>query len=446
MATVVDWPGSRGDWRDKLMMRARKGRPPEIMPSYTNLEIILGNDPKLRGVLGYDEFREMPVMLREFPDSAVLSWPGPFPRPWGEPDVSAMHSYVERIYSDRFRSPMAVERAMLATCRIVKFHPVRDWLDQLAWDNEARLDTWLYHVFGVELTAYTAAVARKTLIAAVRRVHEPGCKFDHVLILHGPQDLGKSMAIELLAGAEFFSDSLPLDFGNKDALLGLSGHWMIELGEIEHLMRNSSGLAKSFLSRHTDRFRPPYGKVEIAQKRQCILIATTNERHFLRDDTGNRRFWPVLCEKPANLDWLRDNRDFLFAEAMAAEADEVREQLWIDHRLMTEAHSGAADAQTARLEAHDDPWMQPALDYLDGRRGKRNGGDEPDVPRWREFITTDELLTDALLVPRGQQHRGHAMRVGKILRLLGWADRRSNGEGAHPYPRNVRYWSRAGTG
>jgi putative DNA primase/helicase len=426
MATVVDWPGNKGDWRDKLMMKPRKGRPPEIMPTFTNLLLILGHDPRLRGTFGYDEFRESPVFCQEFPEPAVIAWPGPFPRPWVEQDISLAHSYVESIYTDKFRSPAAVERALNVVCRTNSKHPVRDWLDGLVWDGEHRLDSWLLNVFGVEPNAYTEAVARKTLIAAVRRVHEPGCKFDHVLVLFGPQDFGKSLALEVLAGEDYFNDSLPLDFADKDAMGGLNGSWFIELAEIEHLERNSAGMAKGFLSRHTDKYRAPYGRSDKMYKRQCIITGTTNDPHFLRDHTGNRRFWPVTCEHKANLNWLRDNREFLFAEAVAMEAADVREQIYIDATMSPQAHAGAIEAQAERLEAHDDPWMQPIQEYIAGRA----------------HVTIPNLLGTAVKLTADKQHSGHARRAAKILKALGgWHYRLANGSD-DPYPRTTRYWTR----
>jgi putative DNA primase/helicase len=233
------------------------------------------------------------------------------------------------------------------------------------------------------------------------------------------------LALEVLAGEDYFNDSLPLDFADKDAMGGLNGSWVIELAEIEHLERNSAGMAKGFLSRHTDKYRAPYGRSDKMYKRQCIITGTTNDPHFLRDHTGNRRFWPVTCEHKANLSWLRDNREFLFAEAVAMEAADVREQIYIDATMSPHAHAGAIEAQAERLE--DDPWMQPIRGYVAGRA----------------YVQTADLLAEALKLPLGQQHAGHARRAAKVLKALGgWEYRRSKGSD-DPVPRDVRYWLRS---
>ena len=283
-----------GVWINLLQHTARsRGRPPETKATYSNLEIILANDPVLADLFGFNEFLLQPVVKRSPPSHSTLAdLPGPFPRPWAEEDVSAMHSYVERTYTDKFRAPGPVERAMLRVSGGARFHPVRDWLNSLVWDGTARLDFWLHHVFGVPLSHYAMAVAGKTLMGAVRRARHPGCKFDHVLVLKGPQDWAKSMAVETLASTDWFSDSLPLDFASKDALIGMCGHWIIELAEVQHFERNNPKLAKAFITRKTDIFRPPYGDKELPHPRQCIMVGTTNDEHFLKDDTGNRRYWP----------------------------------------------------------------------------------------------------------------------------------------------------------
>lgn len=430
-------------WTDKLRhFPSSKNRMPEVMPTYSNLVIILAHDPALAGLLGFDEFRGEPVMLKKPPvDDGVAELPGPYPRPWRQQDISALHSFMERNHSPKFSHPGTVERAMLQVCGNTPIHPVRDWINQLVWDGTERLDGWLEAVFGVPQTPYTRAVARKTLVAAVRRVRQPGCKFDHILVLQGAQDFAKSLAIETLATSQYFSDSLPLNLADKDAMMGLRGRWFIEFGEIEHLARNTSGLTKAFITRHNDIYRAPYGKTQETHPRQCIIFGTTNETHYLRDDTGNRRYWPVLCANHASTNWIEDNREQLFAEA--AHWDDKKEQLWIDPKHMPEAHEEAVRAQSARLEAHDDPWGPLIADFVNGKNQPHREDEEgnPIEVKARDYVTVADLLGLAVRVPRGQLNVGHQRRVARILRAMGWFDcRQKTAEG--PYSRDDRYWAR----
>lgn len=428
-------------WINLLQQTARsRGRPPETKATYSNLEIILANDPVLADLFGFNEFLLQPVVKRSPPSHSTLAdLPGPFPRPWTDDDVSAMHSYVERTYADKFRAPGPVERAMLRVSGGARFHPVRDWLNSIVWDGTARLDSWLLHVFGVPLTRYSMAAASKILMGAVRRVRQPGCKFDHVLVLKGPQDWAKSLAVQTLASTEWFSDSLPLDFASKDAMIGLSGHWIIELAEVQHFERNNPKLSKAFITRQTDIYRSPYGRQEMAHPRQCIMIGTTNDEHFLKDDTGNRRYWPIVCQNKADIDWLLANRTQLWAEAAHLEPSTA---LWIDPTRMPEAHAEALAAQEERLELHDDPWLPLIIDHLNGTRTDRYDSMGQVIPQKAcDHITVGAILADVLKVPDWQQNSGHKRRAARILRSIGWSQRLGK-SAADPYGRDVRYWYR----
>ena len=181
---------------------------------------------------------------------------------------------------------MASERA---------YHPVKEYLDALPeWDGVKRTDTLLTDYLGAEDSAYTRAVIRKTLAAAVARIYQPGTKFDSVLILNGPQGIGKSTLFARLAGA-WFSDSLTLtDMRDKSGPEKLQGYWILELGELAGMKKTDVETVKSFLSRVDDKYRASYGLNVESHPRQCVIVGSTNtESGFLRDITGNRRFWPV---------------------------------------------------------------------------------------------------------------------------------------------------------
>jgi len=190
------------------------------------------------------------------------------------------------------------------------FHPIRSYLGSIRWDGVERLDSWPSTYLGVEDTAYVRAVGARWLISAVARIYQPGVKADCRLILEGPQGTRKSTALKTLAGSHF-TDELA-DLGSKDSALQTRGVWIIELSELDTLSRSEVSRIKAFMSRTTDRFRPPYGKRLMESPRQCVFAGTVNHSSYLRDDTGGPRFWPVACGS-INIDRLARDRDQFWA-------------------------------------------------------------------------------------------------------------------------------------
>lgn len=200
------------------------------------------------------------------------------------------------------------------------FHPVREYLDGLEWDRTPRLQNWLSRYGGAPDNEYTRAIGRIVLIAAVRRVRQPGCKFDEMLILEGAQGVQKSSALKALCpDPAWFSDDLPLNADTKRSMEATGGKWIVEAGELKGMSKGDLGHLKGYLSREADKARMAYGRREKVSARQFVIIGTTNDTHYLRDATGLRRFWPVLIAF-FDLKALQKDRDQLWAEAAYYEA------------------------------------------------------------------------------------------------------------------------------
>ncbi len=287
-------------------------------------------------------------------------------------------------------------------------HPVRDYLDGLTWDGVARLDTLLVDYVGADDNPYIRAIGAKTLIAAVKRVRQPGCKFDNVIILEGFQGVGKSSFVQALCpNPDWFSDAPIGNAESKDAALGLEGHWIIELGEMSVLSKSGVEALKVFVSTGTDKLRRPYGRVVEHIPRQCIFIGSTNQDTYLKDMTGNRRFWPVRTGV-VDLEGLKANIGQVWAEASLRESKGesivLPQELWAD----------AAKEQEERVA--EDPWADIIRDYVDA---EPSTGVTPAEPIDRVHSTV--LLTQVLGIPPAKQSRADTQKLKIVMtKDLGW--------------------------
>lgn len=234
---------------------------------------------------------------------------------------------------------------IMDTARYSGFHPVCDYLDALEWDRVGRLETWLIDLAGAPDTPFVRAVSKIMLIAAVRRVRQPGCKFDEMLVLESEQGWDKSSALQLLAGGpELFLDDMPLTSDSRDIIEQTQGKWIVECAELNGMGQSRIEHIKAMLSRQWDRARRAYGRLSEDMKRQWIAIGTTNDGKYLHDTTGNRRFWPVQQTKPFDTRGLRAVRDQLWAEASYREAQDE------SIRLSPTLYAAAAGEQGKRLQ------------------------------------------------------------------------------------------------
>src|SRR5262249_43338301 len=262
-----------------------------------------------RDAFAYDEMLRTEVLLRPlFGNEADFK-----PRPVTDADVTRVQEHLHWLGMKTLGKDAAHD-AINTHARDHAFHPVRDYLNGLKWDGKERLGTWLSIYLGSEQSEYTEQVGTMFLIGMCARIFEPGCKFDYMLILEGGQALMKSSACAILAGRRYFSDQLP-DITSKEASQHLRGKWLIEVAELNAYSRAAIDHFKAFLVRQIERYRPPWGRKEVHAPRQCAFIGTTNKTRYLRDETGNRRFWPVMTHE-IDIDALRRDRDQVLAEAV----------------------------------------------------------------------------------------------------------------------------------
>jgi predicted P-loop ATPase len=362
------------------------------------------NAPEWVDILWYDAFRQR-ATLRGKPQWAEKS--GPVEEAWTDQHDRLAANWLQR--EGIHVSPVVAGQAAETVARDRPFHPVINYLVDLTWDRIPRLDTWTIDCLGVEDSQYVRATSPRFMTAAVARVMEPGCKSDCAPILEGPQGILKSTSLRILF-SPWFTDDVA-DLGSKDAAMQISGAWCVELAELDSISRAEVSKIKAFISRQTDRFRPPYGARVIELQRQCVFAGTTNGSEYLRDETGGRRFWPWLCTK-VNIAALTKAKDQLWAEARCRY--DQGNPWWLD---TAELNGTAAAAQAERLVR--DPWTETIQDYLPRRDGKKG-------------VSVDELLEHIGIRLQDRDQRA-ANRVAACLKVLGWRGRQTRVEGK-PYP------------
>lgn len=331
-----------------------------VLPILANVALALRRAPDVGG-FAFDEMARATIVTSPLPrvESAPEVDCGPYPRPLRDTDVSQLQEVLQHRGLPKLGRD-TTHQAVDLRAKERAFHPVRDWLNSLTWDGRRRLDGWLVRYLGAERTAYAAEVGKLFLISMVARIYEPGCKCDYMLILEGDQGVFKSSACRVLAGDEWFTDALP-DIRDRDRVAQhLRGKWLVEISELSAISRADAETLKVFLSRTDERYRPPYGREEVHEPRQCVFIGTTNKSAYLMDNSGARRSWPVKIVALVDLDALNDDRDQLFAEAAAAYRAGAK---WWPEDDFEREH--IKPQQDLRFEA--DAWEEPIRKYLAGR-------------------------------------------------------------------------------
>lgn len=270
-------------WTKKLI-RDRNGK---IESTIKNIEIILENDPYLKGKITLDEFANRSLVLGKLPwdHSEVFE-----PREWEDADDSGLRSYLETVHG--IVGMNKIYDALMLVTKKYKSNEVKEYLENLVWDGEPRLETLLIDYFGVADNSYTRQVMKVSLTAAVARAVGKGVKWDYTPIIYGPQGKYKTWFFEIL-GSKWFNNSLG-NFDGKEAAITIQGSWIVELGELASMAKSELNAIKLFLTKREDIYREPFGRRTGKHPRRCVFFGTTNDWEFLRDRTGDRRFWPVV--------------------------------------------------------------------------------------------------------------------------------------------------------
>lgn len=397
----------------------------KVKDTMANIAAIVSHDENLKSIV-YNEFKGCIDVIGPLPWKQVK--PG-----FNDSDVANAKLYFERVYG--IWSPAKFKDALLAVVAAERiYHPIKNYFAGLTWDGVPRLDSLLIDYCGAEDNPYTRAVTRKTLCAAVARVYEPGRKFDSILVLSGPQGIGKSTFFAKLGGA-WYSDSLAIsDMKDKTAAEKLQGYWILELGELAGIKKVDVETVKSFVTRVDDKYRQAYGMVVESHPRSCIIVGTTNsESGFLRDITGNRRFWPVqVSEHGSHHPWDLEEIDQVWAEAIQAYKD--GECLFLSGEVAQMAYAKQQEA----MESDDREGL--VQDYLDRllpenwdnmdlyqRRTFLGGGEFEDTPTEgtvrRERVCIMEIWCECFGKERQNLKKADSYELEGILNKIGGWER-----------------------
>ena len=345
-----------------------------------NAAIVLESDPQFKGAVYFDEFLQR-VIRRNSPE-----------REWRDADDLEATRYMQSMLGLTRMSRDTVSQAVV---NVAHQHPrncVQEWLGSLRHDGTQRLEAFFSDHFGAPQNDYTASASKNFWLSLVARAYKPGCKVDNMIVLEGSQGVGKSTALGIIAG-DWFAEQHESATNPKAFAEILQGKLLVEISEMDAFSRVEVNRVKQTVSCSCDRFRASYGRYAVDHPRTCVFVGTTNRDDWNRDETGARRFWPIACSGTIELESLRNLRDQYFAESVVRFRAEERH--W-------EMPLGLATLeQEARYQR--DPWHNAIVQKLKGKA----------------HSTTTDLLVE-IGVELARQGKAEQMRVGQILRVLGW--------------------------
>lgn len=426
-ATAETEETEEDDWESRLLQYSPKTG--ALLPSLRNAVIIMTHDHAMRNLV-FNQLADGIEIVGELP----WKHPGKF---WRDADDAQLDVYIDLQYGHL--PSIVIGTAVTKVTDDRSYHPVKDMLEALPpWDGVKRLDTLYIDYLGATDTPYVRAVTRKPLVAAIRRVKNPGIKFDYMPVLQGAQGIGKSTVIAKLGG-EFFSDSLSLsDMNDKTAAEKLQGYWILEIGELAGMKKADIDKVKAFVSRQDDKYRASYGRRVTPHPRQCVFFATTNsERGFLRDITGNRRFWVVQVPGNSSLkpwDMSDETIRQIWAEALVYE--EAGEKLYLDPELEAEAYAHQREAmeqddREGMVREYLETLLPENWDHMDigSRRSFLSEGDDlvpgkyaqhPGTVR-RQTVSNMEIWCECFNKPHEMLDSKNSFVISTIMeRIEGW--------------------------
>lgn len=429
------------EWKSLLEFNEQKA----IKPTLHNVRLIVENDPRFADLPQFNEFTQEVVQRnapgvrrspRRDPAKPVLQLTGPIWRVsdirngdlWSAERDGAIRAIIEAPKTQGGYSLKVTTRDLTDAVNIVArknlFHPVREWFETLRWDGEQRLERLFIDYLDASDTPYMRQTAMLTLLAAVARAFEPGHKADHVVIIEGPQGAGKSTFIKILA--KHWAGSLEGDFSDiKRIIEKLQGVLIAELPELSGLARSDVLAAKAFLSSSEDTVRLAYERRAKVFKRSCILMGSTNDKEYLRDPTGNRRFWPIECRAHSiDTEKLKRNVDQLWAEAVVRYREMRDFQPYGDLPLYLADKGAAREAlrlqEARRIETVEDATAAQIAEWLE--KPAHNGSiDDTSDPEIRRFTCLKQLWCEALGNDRHNYNAVAAQMMGRAMNLVkGW--------------------------
>lgn len=391
-------------WRGRLDI----GKNGPLRTSLHNAVIVISEHTDLQNMLAYDLLSEGITKTR------IPPWGGESGE-WRDTDAAELAAWFgdpeRKLWS--ITSGLAHEAASIVASRN-PIHPIRDYLNSLRWDETERVPHLLSDFYGARFDEYTGAVSLSWLISAVARAMAPGCKVDTMPVFEGRQGIGKSLSIRILFGKDWSAEAHESP-AHKDFFQALRGRWVIEIAEMQSFSKPEVGKIKQAVSCPVDVYRESYGRVPRAFPRQCVFVGTTNEKEYLRDSTGGRRFLPVECGSEIDIEGIAQARDQLWAEALVRYR---RGEPWWNFPGV------AQEMQAARFM--EDPWLQPIRQWLEGSASVSSYGDRTGPVN---EVTSTELLHDVLGIVTPKQTQQDAMRLGKVMHELGWTRHKLRREG-----------------
>lgn len=418
----ADWgeADEEGGVRGALVRRGK--RPADCRE---NVLYCMRLDPLLMGLARMNDFTELLERSRAAP------W-GREAGEWDEEDDLMLGEYLLREYNLMVKSPGTLRAGVRMAARLCRYNPVVDLIKSQVWDGVERLPHWISDCLGVPETPYTRLIGSCFIKGMVNRAMNPGCKFDYMLILKGPQGAKKSTVFRTLA-APWFTDNA-IKMGDKDSLMAMQSIWLAESSELESMNKSETNAIKQFLSASEDLFRPPYGAQMVKRPRHAVFGGTTNAETFLKDVTGDRRFWPLEVGE-LNLDALKAQRLQLFAEALHKLQSDDPEQRRTYPNRQEEQELIFPEQERFKMT---DVWEDILYDYVNRTTPHRHEDPQVTVAARRSFFSTRELFEHALQIKADRIDGAKNMetRIGNCMRAIGFDKyRESSGERKRGYMR-----------